>query len=324
MAGEDDVPDETSLRRRATRRLLDLGARGLTRARLGAEGPGEVAADLLLMESQHSVYVQLHRRWTERGAARRRGPAQRARGAGRDVGHGAAAPGGGADGVVDAVEPAADGHGPAGPGSTSRARSSWRTRSAHVFATDLGQLALPPERLAVLVRGAWPCKPGIVGLPNVGKSTLFNALTAAGAESANYPFCTIEPNVGIVPVPDPRLEQIQSGHLDAEADPGLGRDRRHRGPGARRQQGRGPGQPVPGPHPQRGRHPARGPLLRGRDVVHVDGGVNPLRDIETIERGADPRRHGQSPEKRSTSTASRPRAATRRPCKQRDRGATSW
>ena len=48
----------------------------------------------------------------------------------------------------------------------------------------------------------------IVGLPNVGKSTLFNALTDAGAESANYPFCTIEPNVGIVPVPDKRLDKL--------------------------------------------------------------------------------------------------------------------
>ncbi|MBX9653289.1 50S ribosome-binding GTPase, partial [bacterium] len=49
---------------------------------------------------------------------------------------------------------------------------------------------------------------GIVGLPNVGKSTLFNALTAAGIASENYPFCTIEPNVGVVPVPDARLAKI--------------------------------------------------------------------------------------------------------------------
>src|SRR5438105_4752755 len=51
---------------------------------------------------------------------------------------------------------------------------------------------------------------GIVGLPNVGKSTLFNALSSAGAQAANYPFCTIEPNIGVVPVPDERLEKISA------------------------------------------------------------------------------------------------------------------
>ena len=51
-------------------------------------------------------------------------------------------------------------------------------------------------------------KLGIVGLPNVGKSTLFNAITNAGAQSANYPFCTIEPNVGVVAVPDKRLDVL--------------------------------------------------------------------------------------------------------------------
>ena len=53
-------------------------------------------------------------------------------------------------------------------------------------------------------------KLGIVGLPNVGKSTLFNALTSAGAEAANYAFCTIDPNVGVVPVPDKRLDVLAS------------------------------------------------------------------------------------------------------------------
>ena len=62
-------------------------------------------------------------------------------------------------------------------------------------------------------------KLGIVGLPNVGKSTLFNAVTRAGAECANYPFCTIDPNVGIVPVPDERLSKLAEIHNPEKITP---------------------------------------------------------------------------------------------------------
>ena len=62
-------------------------------------------------------------------------------------------------------------------------------------------------------------KLGIVGLPNVGKSTLFNAITNAGAESANYPFCTIDPNVGVVAVPDSRLDWLSSFYHPKKTPP---------------------------------------------------------------------------------------------------------
>ena len=62
-------------------------------------------------------------------------------------------------------------------------------------------------------------KLGVVGLPNVGKSTLFNALTQAGAHSANYPFCTIDPNVGVVPVPDERLNVLAKMHNPEKITP---------------------------------------------------------------------------------------------------------
>lgn len=123
---------------------------------------------------------------------------------------------------------------------------------------------------------------GIVGLPNVGKSTLFNALTAAGAESANYPFCTIEPNVGVVPVPDPRLELIQSHIATQKVIPatvelldiaGLVR-------GASKGEGLG--------NQFLGHIRSVDSVLQvvrcfiDSDITHVDGEVDPLRDIDTI------------------------------------------
>ena len=83
-------------------------------------------------------------------------------------------------------------------------------------------------------------KLGIVGLPNVGKSTLFNAITNAGAQSANFPFCTIEPNVGMVSVPDRRLDYLAELYQPKKYTPRY-RIRGHCWPCEGRIQGRGPG-----------------------------------------------------------------------------------
>ncbi|MCK6528639.1 redox-regulated ATPase YchF [Myxococcota bacterium] len=124
---------------------------------------------------------------------------------------------------------------------------------------------------------------GIVGLPNVGKSTIFNALTAAGAESANYPFCTIEPNVGIVPVHDPRLQRIESVIPTQKVIPAAVEILDIAGLVRGASKGEGLGNQFLGHIRSVDAilHVVR--CFEDPDVVHVDGAVDPLRDIETID-----------------------------------------
>jgi GTP-binding protein YchF len=124
---------------------------------------------------------------------------------------------------------------------------------------------------------------GIVGLPNVGKSTIFNALTSAGAESANYPFCTIDPNVGIVPVPDPRMDQLAQIVNPQRVYPTTIEFLDIAGLVKGASQGEGLGNKFLGHIRSVDAivHVVR--CFEDQNVVHVDGSVNPVRDVEIIQ-----------------------------------------
>ena len=125
-------------------------------------------------------------------------------------------------------------------------------------------------------------KLGIVGLPNVGKSTLFNSLTKAGAESANYPFCTIDPNVGIVPVPDKRLQQLGDFYQSKKVTPAVIEFVDIAGLVKGASKGEGLGNKFLSNIRTTAAICQVVRCFEDDNVIHVSGSVDPIRDIEVI------------------------------------------
>ncbi|HJJ04840.1 MAG TPA: redox-regulated ATPase YchF [Clostridiaceae bacterium] len=125
-------------------------------------------------------------------------------------------------------------------------------------------------------------KIGIVGLPNVGKSTLFNAITKAGAECANYPFCTIEPNVGVVPVPDERLDELAKIYNPQKITHAIIEFVDIAGLVKGASKGEGLGNKFLSHIREVDSIIQVVRCFENPNVVHVDGSINPIRDIETI------------------------------------------
>ena len=125
-------------------------------------------------------------------------------------------------------------------------------------------------------------KLGIVGLPNVGKSTLFNAITNAGAQSANYPFCTIEPNIGVVSVPDSRLDRLAEMYNPVKVTPAVLEFVDIAGLVKGASKGEGLGNKFLSNIREVDAivHGVR--CFEDTDIVHVEGSIDPARDIETI------------------------------------------